>query len=185
MEIFINTISFIFLSGYMKKKVKISRKTYSQPVFFSEQIMQKRYDMEIDEGMSSGMKRYVTLDVTELSKRQVKGVLEDLLVEFEDFSVCKIVQIAGFNKNNKRYIIVSGESHFYFVKSTQELALGVVDRVVDGLPVRYIDEYVPLPVKGEPYKPINLGPYGSTGNPTLGIPQDPEAELLRRQGMIR
>ena len=43
---------------------------YSQGIFFANQLGQSEYDREIDGGMSSGMIRYATLDVTVLSEDQ-------------------------------------------------------------------------------------------------------------------
>lgn len=166
-----------------KRKLDID---YSQPIFFAEQLMQNEYDREIDEGLSSGLRRYATLDVTCLSEKQVAGVLEKLITEVDNFNVCKVVQVAGFNKDNKRYLVVSGESHTLFQKEARDLMLNRIRNATKELPsIKYIDDYVEPPEEGEPYQPINLGPYGSTGNPNLGIPQHPDAHRLRNQGKIR
>ena len=52
---------------------------FSKSVFLGQVLSQEGYDREIDEGMSSGMKRYVTLDITALSEEQAAGVLESMV----------------------------------------------------------------------------------------------------------
>jgi hypothetical protein len=131
------------LSG---KDIKID---FSRPVFFAEQFRQKGYDLEIDEGMSSGMKRYVTLDVTELSEGQVGQLIGRLRGEAQDFSLCKLVRIAGFVRGDKRYLIVSGESHEFYQVPARDTMLDKIRPVTEGLPVEYVEAYVAPPTPGE------------------------------------
>ena len=157
----------------------------SQPLFFAEQFLQKSYDREIDEGLSSGLRRYATLDVTKLSEKQVRQTIKGLIKDAEDFDLCKLVQVAGFNKEDKRYLTVSGESHASFQDSTKNLMLDKIKLVTDKLPVEYEKAHITPPTQEEPYQPTNLGPYKSTGCPGLGIPQHPDAQKLRDQKKIR
>lgn len=165
-----------------RRKLQID---YSQAIFFAEQLRPKGYDREIDEGMSSGLIRYATLDATKLSEKQTTSTLEKLVNEAKDFDMCKLVQVAGFNKDNKRYLIVSGESHISFARDARDMMLETIKKEVGKLPVEYVKDHITPPVAGEPYKPTNLGMYGSTGNPVLGIPQHPDAKKLRDEGKIR
>ncbi len=164
---------------------KDSKMNLSQPLFFAKQFLQSDYDREIDEGMSSGMRRYATLDVTKLSKKQVKQTILRLVEDAEDFNLCKLIQVAGFNKKDKRYLTVSGESHALFKESARDLMLDRIKHVAGKLPVKYLDTHVTPPTQEEQYKPTNLGKYGSTGSPSLDIPQHPDAQKLRDQGKIR
>lgn len=148
---------------------------YQQEIFFAERLNQTGYDREIDEGMSSGMRRYATLDVTSLNERQITGLLEGLLDQTEDFKMCKLIQVAGFNKEGARYLTISGESHAMYQGSARDMMLERVRSITTKLPVKYAEANVTPPEQGKPYQPTNLGPYGSTGNPSLGIPQHPDA----------
>ncbi|MCK5149564.1 hypothetical protein KAJ87_01415 [Candidatus Pacearchaeota archaeon] len=170
------------LKKLFEKNPKID---FSQSIFFVRQFRQKNYDREIDEGMSSGMKRYATLDVTKLSKKQARQVIGELIEEVQDFSLCKLVQLAGFTKKDKRYLILSGESHIFYEKSTKDVILNRMKSTTKELPVEYLKAHVTPLIQGELYKPTNLGPYGSTGNPCLGISQHPDAQKLREKGIIK
>jgi len=125
------------------------------------------------------------LDVTKLSEKQVKQVIKGLVDEAQDFNLCKLVQVTGFNKENKRYLAVSGESHAMWQGSTKNEMLDSIRSVTGELPVEYVKSYIKPPTQGEPYQTTNLGPYGSTGSPGLGISQHPDAQKLRNQGKIR
>ncbi len=158
---------------------------YSQPMFFAKQLNQTGYDPEIDEGMSSGMRRYVTLDVTKLSEKQVSGLLEKLVREATDFHLCKLVQVSGFNKEGRRYVTVSGESHRIWQISVKNAMLEKLTDITDKLPVEYVEAHIDPPVQGGQHQLTNLGPYGSTGSPAFGILQHPDAQELREKGKIR
>jgi len=184
----------------------------SQPVFFGKQLRQAGYDREIDEGMSSGMRRYATLDITALSERQTKKIIKRMVGAAKDFNLCKLVQVGGFTREGRRYLTVSGESHTLYQNPVKNLMLERIMPLVDKLPIEYVESCISPPVQGQPYQPINLGPYGSTGgNPNLknpqpridnyvtlpspagqptidlglGIPMHPAAQELRDRGEIR
>lgn len=157
----------------------------SQQIFLGKKFKQENYDREIDEGMSSDLVRYVTLDITNLAEGEAIQLINGLEKRAQNFGMCKIVQVGGFNKKGRRYLIVSGESHMYVVGPTRDMMLDNVKELTDKLPVEYINDHITPPVQEESYETINLGPYGSTGNPGLGIKQNPRAKRLREQGRIR
>ncbi|MCX6709471.1 MAG: hypothetical protein NTV63_00745 [Candidatus Woesearchaeota archaeon] len=129
----------------MEKKKESIVYDYRKPVFLANLYPQSNYDMEIDEGWSSGMRRYATIDVSALSKNQIESVLERIIKEAEDFSVCKSVQVSGFNKSRKRYLAVSGESHLRYQVDIRDLMLEQLYIITENLPVKYLDSYVEPP----------------------------------------
>lgn len=134
------------LKKVFRKKPKID---FSLPVFCNELLEQIGYDIEINRKFSSGMKRYATLDVTNLSDRQIRKVIGGIVREAEDFNICKLVQVGGFTKDDKRYIIVSGESHANYQTSTKNMMLDQMRLVTGGLPVEYVETHVTPPTVGE------------------------------------
>ncbi len=165
-----------------KKKSKID---LTQQVFFGERYLQESYDREIDEGCSSGLNRYATIDITSVPKSQAIGLLEQIVEEAKDFSVCKLTQVGGFNKDGKRYITVSGESHYVVSGTARDMLVNKIREYTNGLPVVYVQEHITLPIEGKPYEPVDLGPYGSTGAPMHGVAMHPGAAELRKKGKIR
>ncbi|PIN72366.1 hypothetical protein COV21_02415, partial [Candidatus Woesearchaeota archaeon CG10_big_fil_rev_8_21_14_0_10_45_5] len=95
-------------------------------VFYAIQLKQHDYDHEIDEGLSSGLKRYVTLDLSELSRFQKNEVINGIVRAVKNYDLCKLVQVAGFNKAGKSYVIVSGESHYLYQRAAQD---GILNRI--------------------------------------------------------
>jgi len=156
----------------------------SQPIFYGQKFQQNHYDREIDEGMSSGVTRYVTLDVTSLSKKQLNNIITECVEKAQNFDLCKMVQVAGFTKENKRYLIVSGESHALFSGATKDAMQERLKPIIDSYALMYLNEFISAPVT-VPYEPTNLGPYGSTGSPGFGISQHPDAQKLRDEKKIR
>ena len=157
----------------------------TKETFYVTILKQKHYDREIDEGMSSGMRRYITLDISKLSKKEVKKLLSGFEKKFSDFDICKLVQIGGFNINDKRYITVSGECHIFFQSACQKATQEVVEKIVKDKTVQFVTEFIPPPGKTEKHVSVDLGPYGSTGAPIHGMKQHPDASGLRAQGLIR
>ena len=172
----------------VEKLVKIilpgPRVDYSQTVFFQRRIRQSNYDREIDEGRSSDLIPLTTVDVTDLSKRQVRVFLSDLLRDVNDFDFCKFVDVVGYSAEDAKYFTISGETHAHFVPDTRELMRTRVRKIVGDRPVKLVESPVQMPL-GMPYRQINLGPYGSTGAPFLGIPPNSDAARLREKGEIR
>jgi hypothetical protein len=112
--------------------------------------------------------------------------LKQLEVEYKNYNLCKLVQIGGFNKNEKRYITVSAEAHVVAIGACHSIGLKFLKRVTKNMDVNFITwEHIDPPVKGKPHKKINLGKYGSTGAPMHGIKQHPDADDLREAGKIR
>ena len=143
---------------------------FSKPVFYEKIIRYSSYDPEIDEGMSSGLRRYMTLDVSNLEKDEIARIVEGLVKEAMNFNLCKLMQVAGFSKKDKRYIIVSGESHERMQCYASRIIIDKTKKYIEGLPVKYVRDYV-APPEGEPYEPTNKGPYGTTGSVYAGIPK--------------
>ena len=181
------------LPKWLKRKSKsgdksnVRRIDYSEPIFFVDRFRQTGYDRELDEGMSSGMRRYATLDVTEVPEKDLGNLIKGIKTGLSDFNLCKLVQVAGFNKDGRRYIIVSGEGHAMCEGSTKEYALKRIVPLTEGLSLEYITAHITPPPEGETetYTPTNLGKYGSTGCPAQGIEQHPDAAALRKSGEIR
>lgn len=157
----------------------------TKETFYINTLRQEHYDREIDEGMSSGMRRYVTLDISKLSKRDIKKILSKFKKIFSNFDICKLVQIGGFNIDGKRYLTISGECHTLFQSSCQKATQEDVEKIVKDKNALFVTEFIPPPGKTEKHVSVNLGPYGSTGAPTLGYKQHPDANKLRAQGLIR
>lgn len=111
---------------------------YKSTIFFAEILSQDSYDREIDEGMSSGMRRYVTLDITALSNKATTSLLESIVGQASDFGMCKAVQVAAFKKEDKRYLAVSGESHALYQREARDVMLEEIGRLWDGLPVKRV-----------------------------------------------
>jgi hypothetical protein len=59
-------------------------------------------------------------------------------------------------------LIVSGESHTLYQGSVKRTIEERVRQVVDKLPVKFEEAHIKPPTETKPYKPTNLGPYGST-----------------------
>ena len=158
---------------------------YDAPAFYANTIGQSGYDREIDEGMSSGMRRYATLDVSQLSEAEVGSLIGGLERGARGFNLCKQIQVAGFNAGGKRYVAVSGESHLYFQGSAAKSFEKVALNAAAGLNVRSVG-YVALPTtESDVYEPVNLGRYGTTGAPMVGVKAHGNAIALRAAGKIQ
>ncbi|MGV8087082.1 MAG: hypothetical protein ACP5N1_05625, partial [Candidatus Woesearchaeota archaeon] len=128
----------------------------SQPVFYGKQFRQNNYDREIDEGMSSGLERYITLDVTDLSEKQLSLLINTVVDKTQDFSLCKMVQVAGFKNDEKKYLAISGESHRLYSNSVKSSMHDRLKSVFSEFPVTDIVEFIPVPINSA-YTPTNLG----------------------------
>jgi len=149
--------------------------------FYAETFQQSGYDREIDEGMSSGMRRLVTIDVTELDNKEIEQILDIVSDEARDYSLCKQVQVAGFyaegsDGGEKKYVAVSGESHYYYQGSTASMYKDHVNEKLFEFNenhehhVAYQNGFVPIP-NAQSYTPLDLGPYGTTGGPPSHLDQ--------------
>jgi hypothetical protein len=156
------------------------------PVFYSEMYRQRGYDREIDEGMSSGMRRLTTVDVTGMPEKDVKRLIDKIGKEASDFNICKQIQVAGFNSGGHRYLSVSGESHMFYQGSSSSYFTDRVRPHLNGTDAKLVG-YVGMPQQytTDRYEPVNLGAYGTTGAPMMGIAPHKNAGELRAQGKIQ
>ena len=163
-----------------------SKGKYSAPAFLSEMHRQSGYDREIDEGMSSGMRRLATINVTGLTDGELGKVIKGLRRESKDFNLCKQIQLAGFNTKGQRFIAVSGESHMFYQGSSSEYFTNRAKKATTGTAAQFVD-YVAFPTQSstDTYEPVNLGPYGTTGAPMLGVEAHKSAGKLRAGGLIQ
>jgi hypothetical protein len=111
---------------------------YESTIFFAEVLLQDGYDLEIDEGMSSKMKRYLTLDVTALSNKATTSLLERIVEQASDFGMCKAVQVAAFKNSSRKYLAVSGESHILYQTAARDVMLEMISPLWEGLPVKTV-----------------------------------------------
>ncbi len=159
---------------------------YDSPAFLAEQFRQTNYDREIDEGMSSGMRRLVTLDVTGVSDGDMNSLIRSMRGKCKDFNLCKQLQLAGFNTGGHRYLAVSGESHMFYQGSSSSMFTDRVAGAAQAAGAKSVG-YVAMPAANttDSYEPTNLGRYGTTGAPAYGVSAHPKAAALRKSGEIQ
>jgi hypothetical protein len=135
---------------------------FSEPIFFAQQIRQDNFDIEINEGMSSGIRRYATLDASDLSEEEIKQVIGKLVRAVHGFNMCKLVQVAGFTKDvDRRYIVVSGESHEFYQTSAKNMLRDMIAPILEEFPVEYVEAHIEPPVRGRDHQATDFGPYGA------------------------
>lgn len=149
------------------------------PYFFGERFEMHGYDREIDEGMSSGMRRFATLDVSELTPDEIEDVLDIAADGVRGYSMCKQAQVMGFygeGGREQKYIAVSGECHSRFQGAVAENVIERMNGRFYGFnqshehQVSYVNEFIPNP-SDRTYTPTDLGPYGTTGGPPENLDQ--------------
>ena len=126
------------------KSTDLAELDLSETIFFGEEFPQTGYDHSINEGFSSGNRRYATLDVTELTDEQIIEVLEGLTAIVKDYKVCKTTQLVGFNSDGKRYISISGVSHMRAMVAVKDMITERARSVTADLPVTYVQEHIPI-----------------------------------------
>ncbi|MDP7080740.1 MAG: hypothetical protein QF415_12670 [Candidatus Undinarchaeales archaeon] len=149
------------------------------PYFFGERFDMHGYDREIDEGRSSGMVRFATLDVSELTPDEIEDVLDIAADGVRGYSLCKQAQVMGFygeTGREQKYIAISGECHSMWQGAVAE---NVVEHMNGRLhsfnqhhehQASYVNEFIPNP-SDRTYTPTDLGPYGTTGGPQENLDQ--------------
>ena len=136
------------------------------------------YDREIDEGCSSGMVRFATLDVTGFTNDEIEDILDIAADGIRGYNLCKQGQVAGFHSADRShtYVAVSGEAHHMWAGAVAE---NVIERMNGRLysfnqshenQVSYVNEHVDIPTHMT-YTPTDLGPYGTTGGPPEHLDQ--------------
>ena len=132
--------------------MSIFKKTVKLPDggILTEHYKQIGYDREIDEGCASGMTRFLTLDITNISELGYKMLKKYMKNTFKDYNLCKFIQVAVFNKDNKRYLTVSGITHLMYTGVTaqtiQEDFILTAQRSKAYENVKIVYNFIPIPV---------------------------------------
>lgn len=115
---------------------------YTQNMFFAKQLRKRKSNPT--EETSYGLVRYATLDVSNLQENQLEGFIEKLIAEAENIGLCNFLQLAGFNKNGRRYLIISGDDTY------QQIVRGSISQrirnIKEKLPIEYVKEHIIPPI---------------------------------------
>lgn len=126
-------------------EILFKNKKKSDGIFFIKNLKQNRYDIEIDEGFSSGLVRYNTLDITGKNKLISYYIANKIADKFTNYNLCKQVEVVGFNLNDKKYITISGESHFLYIGEAKHYANKDIKKIMENFKIKSIDEYIKTP----------------------------------------
>ena len=83
---------------------------------------QRHYDLEIEEGMSSGLVRFVTVDVTHVFFFTRWLFWVKLVQYIQDFNMCRYTLLMDVTIKGKRYFVFDGECHLLYSHSTTSIA---------------------------------------------------------------